>query len=355
MKNGKTRSFIGITLGMVMCLGLFAGCSSSNSQPAASGGASSDTSTAAATSSGSNEKMTLRFSDSQAVGYITITMDQKMADEISQKTNGRIQMKIYPGGQLGSEKAVLEQMQYGAVDGCRVSSSGAADFNKDIGVVSLPYVWTSDAQMFRALDGQVGQELDKSLLDNSKFVNLAWTDAGARSFYTAKKQVKTPADLKGLKIRVQQSQVMIDLVKCFGASPTPLDQNDIYSALQSGVVDGAENNFSSFVSMNHDQVCKYFTIDEHSRVPEMILFSSTTWNKIDPADQQIIRTAATNAALWERKQWVVDEDAAEQKAKQAGTVITTISDLAPWRAAVKPLYDQHPEWANLVKEIQSVK
>jgi tripartite ATP-independent transporter DctP family solute receptor len=339
MKKIKVIRLMGLTLSLALCLGLLAGCNHSSTKKTASG----------------TETMTFRLSDSQPVGYVTIDMDNMFAQEVSTKTNGRIHIITYPTGQLGDEKSTLEQMQYGAIDACRIGVGPLADFNKMVGVTNLPYIFSSDSQMFNALDGPVGDTLFKSLQTDSKFVGLVWVDAGARSFYTTKKQIKTPADLKGLKIRVQQSQPAMDLMACFGASATPLGQNDVYSALQSGVVDGAENNWSTYIALNHYEAAKYFIEDEHLRLPEMLVFSQMSWNKMTSSDQQIVRAAAKDAGLWERKQWLVNEAAAEKKALASGVILTKVTDKTPWVNVVKSMYDKHPEWADLIKQIQATK
>lgn len=305
--------------------------------------------------SSSEEKIILRLSDSQPEGFATVLADRKFAQEVAQKTKGRIVIQVYPSGQLGSEKDVLQQIQFGAIDACRIGAASLADFNKTIGVCALPYIFTSTDQMFRVLDGAIGDTLLKDLQANSRFVGLCWMDAGARSFYTTGKQVKVPEDLKGMKIRVQQSEAMIDLVKAFGASPSPIDSNDAYSALQSGVIDGAENNFPTFVALNHYMVCRYFIEDEHSRLPEMILFGTMSYDKLTANDQKILKDCAVDAGMYEREEWRKQELAAEKKATDAGVVVTKVTDKTPWQEKVRNMYSAHPEWFGLISQIQSVR
>lgn len=336
----KARHILGIAMSILMVSGLLAGCNST-----AKGGGSA----------GSGGKMVFRLSDSQPSGYVTVLADQKFAQEVSQKTNGRITIQVYPGGQLGTEKEVLQQIQFGAIDACRIGVASLADFNNTIGVCALPYIFTSTDQMFRVLDGPIGDTLLNDLQTNSRFVGLCWLDAGARSFYTAGKQVRTPDDLKGMKIRVQQSAAMMDLVKAFGASPTPIDSNDAYSALQSGIIDGAENNYSTFVALNHYQVCKYFIEDEHTRLPEMILFGTMSYGRLSKSDQKILRDCAVDAGNYEREEWRKQEAVAEKKATDAGVIITRVTDKTPWQDKVKNMYSAHPEWAGLIGQIQAVR
>lgn len=337
----KARHLLGIAMSVLIASGWLAGCG----YAAQSG-----------TSAGQDgEKIVFRLSDSQPSGYVTVLADQKFAREVSQKTNGRITIQVYPGGQLGTEKNVLEQIQFGAIDACRIGVAQLADFNSTIGVCALPYIFTSTDQMFRVLDGPIGDTLLGDLETNSQFVGLCWLDAGARSFYTTGKQVRTPDDLKGMKIRVQQSEAMMDLVKAFGASPAPIDSNDAYSALQSGVIDGAENNYSTFVALHHYQVCRYFIEDEHTRLPEMILFGTMSYGRLSKNDQKILKDCAAEAAVYERAEWLKQEAAAEKKAADAGVVITRVTDKTAWQDKVKSMYSAHPEWAGLIRQIQAVK
>lgn len=332
----------GIILISVLCVSLFSGC----------GAAATSKTDATKTDA---KPIVFRLSDGQVDNYVTCRADKEFAKEVEEKTNGRIKIQVYTGGQLGDEKSVLEQIQFGAIDAMRVGVAPLSEFNKTIGVCALPYIFRDAEHMFKVVDGPVGDKLFADLETNSKFVGLSWFDSGARSFYNSKKDIKTPEDLKGLKIRVQESKPMMDMVKCLGASPTPMAQGDIYSALQSGVVDGAENNWSSYVSMNHYQVAKHFTLDEHSRLPEMILFSKMSFDKLSKDDQKILKDCAKDAAAYERKGWLTDEDANMKKAIDSGISFIKITDKAPWQAMVKPMYDAHPEWADMIKAISAVK
>lgn len=334
----------GIILSVLLCTGIFAGC-----------GSSASTSSSSSSSKSDGKQVTLRLSDGQPKGYVTIKADEKFAKDVQAKTKGRVKIQVYGGGQLGDEKSVLEQVQFGAIDAVRVSVGPVAEFNKSIGVLALPYIFKDKDQMFRVLDGPVGDKLIKDMETNSKFVGLCWFDAGSRSFYNSKRDVKTPDDLKGLKIRVQESKPMMDMVKYLGASPTPMGQNDIYSGLQSGVVDGAENNWQSYVSMNHYQVAKYFTLDEHTRLPELILFSKSSFDKLSKDDQKILKDCAKDAAKYERAEWVKAEDVAQKKAISSGIKFTKIDDKTVWQAKVKPMYDAHKEWSDYIKDIQATK
>jgi len=340
------KKFIAIFSCLVLTVGILAGCGSK---------ASTDTSK---TPAASTKKVTLRLSDNQPAGYPTIIGDQAFADEVSKKTDGRITIKVFGGSTLGDEKSTIEQLQFGGIDAIRIGAAPLAEFNKEIGVLILPYLYKDKDQMFRVLEGPVGEKIFASLAADSKIVGLSWVDSGARNFYNTKKDVKTPADLKGLKIRVQESKPMMDMVKDLGASPTPMAYGDVYSALQTGVVDGAENNWPSFLSSNHYQVAKHITIDEHTRVPEMIAFSKISWDKLSPEDQKIVKAAAVVGATVERAEWLKQSAAAEATiVEKGGITITklTSAEQALFQAAVKPMYDAHKEWKETIDAILATK
>jgi tripartite ATP-independent transporter DctP family solute receptor len=305
---------------------------------------------------GKTKSVTFRMSDNQPDGYPTILGDQAFADEVEKNTNGRIKIEVYGRSQLGDEKSTIEQVQFGAIDAIRVGAAPLADFNKQIGVLILPYLYKDKDQMFRVLDGVIGDKIFADLELNSQIVGLSWLDSGARSFYNAKRVVKTPDDLKGLKIRVQESKPMMDMVKALGASPTQMIYGEVYNAIQTGVIDGAENNWPSYLSSNHYKVAKYITIDEHTRAPEMIAFSKISWDKISADDQEIIRKAAEVGAKVERAQWLKQSDAAEATIVAKGKVtITKLDDNQAFQDRVKPMYAEHTEWKELIDEILATK
>lgn len=300
--------------------------------------------------------MTLRLSDNQPEGYPTVLGDKAFAKAVEEKTKGRIKVQVYPGSQLGDEKSVIEQVQFGAIDAVRIGVAPLAEFNKQVGVLILPYLYKDKDQMFRVLDGPIGDKIFASLAADSKIVGLSWLDSGARNFYNTKKDVKTPDDLKGLKIRVQESKPMMDLVKALGASATPMSYGEVYSALQTGVIDGAENNWPSFLSSNHYEVAKHITIDEHTRVPEMISISKTTWDKISPEDQKLVKAAAQEGAAVERAEWLKQDEAAQKTIiAKGGVTITKLESNAAFQDKVKGMYDAHPEWKDTIQAILNTK
>lgn len=299
----------------------------------------------------------LRYAENQPKDYPTTKAAYEFARIVEEKTNGRIKVEVYYGAQLGDEKSVIEQMQFGAIDFTRVSISPLAEFSKSLNVLQLPYLYRNPDHMWKVLDGKIGADFLKSI-DSAGLIGLSWFDAGARNFYNSKKPVNSIEDMKGLKIRVQESQQMMDMVQALGANPTPMAYGEVYSALQTGVIDGAENNWPSYESTSHYEVSKYYVLDEHTRVPEIQMISKMTWNKLSAADQKIIQEAAAESAQIERKLWAEKEKASEAKVKAGGSVITELSpaEKQKFQDAMAPLYTKYGAgFEDLIKDIQNTK
>lgn len=302
-----------------------------------------------------SDKMVLRYAENQAQDYPTTQAAYKFAELVEQKTNGKIHIDVFYGGQLGDEKAVTEQMQFGAIDFSRVSLSPLSEFEKSLNVLQLPYLYKDADQMWRVLDGPIGDKFLNSI-EKKDLVGLSWFDAGARNFYNSKKPVTKLEDLKGMKIRVQESQLMMGMVQALGANPTPMAYGEVYSGLQTGVIDGAENNWPSYDSVSHYEVAKYFVIDEHTRVPEMQIVSKITWDKFSDEEKAIIKEAAQESAKLERQLWQEKEKASEAKVRAAGCVITELEpgEKEKFQAAMAPLYTQFGAgYEDIIKQIQA--
>lgn len=301
------------------------------------------------------EVVTFRMAEVHPEGYPTTMADREFARLVEERTDGRYKIEVYSGGQLGDEKSVTEQVQFGAIDFARLSLSPITEFEKSLNVLMLPYIYRDKQHMFNVVDGPIGDKLLVEL-EKSGLVGLSWFDAGARSFYNSKREVKTPDDMKGLKIRVQETKLMMDLVSALGASPVAMAYGDVYSALQTGVIDGAENNWPSYDSTHHYEVAKYFTLDEHTRVPELILTSTMVMNKLSPEDQEIFRKAAKEAAEFERVEWEKYEKVSEQTVKDAGNTITVLETNAAFQEKVQSLYDEFGKgYEDLIQEIINTK
>ena len=297
----------------------------------------------------------LRLAETHPKGYPTEMGDEEFARLVKERSNGRIIVEVYPGSQLGEEKAVIEQVQFGAIDMTRVSISPVAAFVPKLNAFQMPYLSRDSDHMWKVLKGNIGIEL-LAILEPFGFIGLGWFEAGARSFYNSKKPVYAPSDLKGMKIRVQESELMLGLVRSFGAIPTPMPYGEVYSGLQTGVVDGAENNPPSYYSASHYEVAKYYTLDEHTMVPEIIIGSKISLGRLSKADQDLIKQAAMDAIDYQRGQWDAYVKVSMDKVKAAGCTIIPIPDKTEWMKAVEPMYKQQSkEIQDLVARIRAVK
>lgn len=299
-------------------------------------------------------KLKFRLAENQAPDFPTTIGDKKFAELVAQRSNGRITIDVFSGGQLGEEKAVIEQVQLGAIEFARVNSSPLAEFNKQFGVFSLPYVFDNSKHMWNFLMGDYANKMLDNL-DKSRMKGLAYYDSGFRSFYT-KTPVTKVEDLKGMKIRVQQSKINMDLISALGASATPMAYGEVYSGLQTGVIDGAENNAPSYFSANHYQTVKNYVLDGHVAVPEVIVMSKTAWDKLSPDDQKLIKQAAIDSVQAQRESWDKFDKDAMEKIKASGVVITEVKDIKPWQAAVKPVIDKYmSEYKNELEAIAKAR
>ena len=305
------------------------------------------------------QKTVLKASDVHAAGYPTVVAVENLGKKLEQATNGRVSVQMYPAMQLGGEKEAIEQAQVGAIAFARVSVGALGPVVDDLNVFNMPYVFRNTAHMQHVIDGPIGQELlDKVTNSGKGLIGLCWMDAGARNFYDTKKPIKTVADLKGLKIRVIGNPIFVDMANAMGGNGVAMGYDQVFSALQTGVVDGAENNPPSYVFDNHYQVAKFYTIDEHLIVPEMLVFSKKAWDAMSKEDQALLLKFAKEAQQEERKLWVAYEQQAMDKAKAAGIQIIQVSDAdkKAFQDAVKPVWDKYgPKYAATVKRIQETK
>ena len=305
------------------------------------------------------QTVVLKASDVHAAGYPTVVAVENLGKKLSVATNGRLSVAMYPAMQLGGEKEAIEQAQVGAIAFARVSVGALGPVVDDLNVFNLPYVFRNTSHMQHVIDGPIGQELlDKVTNSGKGLVGLCWMDAGARNFYDTKKPIKSVADLKGMKIRVIGNPIFIDMANAMGGNGVAMGYDQVFSALQTGVVDGAENNPPSFVFDNHYQVAKFYTIDEHLIVPEMLVFSKKAWDAMSKEDQALLMKFSREAQLDERKLWEVYEQQAMDKAKASGIQIIQVSDAdkKAFQDAVKPVWDKYgPKYEATVKRIQEVK
>ncbi|HWR09504.1 TRAP transporter substrate-binding protein [Sporomusa sp.] len=322
----KSKKWLAACLAVVLGAGIMvAGCGGAKKD-----GAAGDT---------QKPKYTFRLAEAHPSDYPTTLGDKKFAELVNERSKGRIQIKVFDSAQLGDEKSVVQQIQMGSLEFTRVSTGNLAEFNKAFGVFSLPYIFNDDAHVWRYLDSEAGKQLLASL-DKSKMVGLAYYSSGSRSFYT-KNPVKTPEDLKGMKIRVIQNAINIDLMKAFGASATPMAYGEVFSALQTGVIDGAENNAPSFLTASHNQAVKNYVLDSHQRVPEVLMMSKLAWDKLSEEDRSLIRQAALDSVQYQKEQWDRFDKDAMDKLIKSGVVVTEIKDVKPWQDAAKPVVEKY--------------
>lgn len=354
MKRSRLSVVLTLAFALLVALSALAGCG--GSKPAATDTpAKTDETKPAQETKKEKPSYTLRLAENQAADYPTTLGDLDFAKRVSEKTSGRIKIDVYHGAQLGDEKTVIEQIQLGAIDFARVNVQPLGEFSKKIGVLNLPYLFDDEAHLWKVLNGPIGQEILESL-SGSKMVGLTFYDSGSRSFYNSKREAKVPADLKGLKIRVQQSNLMVDLVNALGASATPMAYGEVYNGLKSGVIDGAENNWPSYFSTSHYEVAKFITLDHHTRSPEVIIASKALWDKLDAEDRQIVLEAAKASTETQRKAWKEYEQKSIDKVKAAGNTITEVTDLKAWQDAVAPLYDTHgADFKDMIAKIKAAK
>ena len=300
-------------------------------------------------------ELILRYAENQPEDYPTTQAALVFAEKVEEKTNGRVKVAVYSGGELGAEQSVIEQMQFGGIDFARVSLSQLAEYVPSLSVLQLPFLYQDAAQMWRVLDGAIGDEF-LAALDTVDLTGLSWFDAGVRSFYTREK-VASLAELKGLTLRVQESDMMSEMVKDLGADPVQVVYSQVYAALHNGEIDGAENNWPSYEAMSHYEVAPYFLKDEHTRVPEIQLASVPAMEKLaklDPSFPGIIRSCARESALTERTLWAKCEEDAEQNMIKKGITVTELSpeEKQKFRDAVQPMYNAFSEQKKLIDRIQ---
>ncbi len=301
---------------------------------------------------GAAQEITLRAADNQPEDYPTVVGLRAMADYLNENSDGRIQMEVFAGGQLGDERSTIEQAQLGVIDIVRTSTSPVGEFYTPMGVYSLPYIFRSEDHFVNVLQGDVGEELLAGL-EEADLVGLAYYDSGSRNFYTTDTPIRSVEDLQGLRIRTQQSQVVLDMMELLGAEPVPMAFGEVYSSLQTGVIDGAENNFPSYgpFGVRHYEVAPYYTLDGHARVPEVVMISKATWDGLSPEDQALVREAAQASVPVEFEAWADLVEESRQAVVEAGSEIIEV-DTQPFQEAVQPLYDQYgAEYGDLVQRI----
>ena len=297
-----------------------------------------------------------RSSDIWGDDYPTVIAVRHMGQTLSKLTAGKHSVKVFSNGALGGEKDAIEQTKIGALAMTRVNIAPMNNICPTTIVPTMPFLFHSRDHMRAVLDGPIGDEILHSC-EAQGFVGLAFYDSGARSMYTAKRPIKSLADMKGLKVRVQQSDLWVALLEAMGANATPMPFGEVYTALKTGLVDAAENNYPSYESSRHFEVAKYYSKTEHSMAPEMLLFSKKVWDGLSPADQKALREAAKESVAVQRKAWDEREEKSLATVKAAGAQIIDV-DKASFQAVMKPVYEKFisdPKLKDMIKKIQDTK
>lgn len=307
--------------------------------------------------SGSKEaepEFVFTYAENQTEDYPTTLGAERFAELVEERTQGRIRIRVYAESVMGSESEVIKQMRYGGIDFARISIAQISDFVQEMSVLQLPYLYNDSGHMWRVLDGEIGERFLEYPREYG-LVGLSWYDAGARNMYCAT-PIKTLEDMKGLRIRVQEAEMMSDMITALGALPVQIPYDRVYEALERKQVDGAENNWSSYETMRHYEVAEYFTVDEHIRIPEMQICSAHTWEQLAEEDRRIITECARESALYERQLWTEHEEQARENALANHVQEIRLSDeeLSKFRTAMAPVYEQYYEdYGDVIEEIMN--
>ncbi|ECG8589420.1 TRAP transporter substrate-binding protein [Salmonella enterica subsp. salamae] len=305
------------------------------------------------TSASAAEKVTLKLAHNLERSHVVHQAFEALAKEVKQLSDGKMTIRIYPSSQMGNARETMELLQNGALDMTKGSASDLESFDNSYAIYNLPFLFKDQNHFNNVVFGKVGEEIMQSTKDKGFFALSAYV-AGTRSFY-AKKPITKPEDLKGLKIRVQPSPTTIKMIELMGGSPTPISFGEVYTAMQQGVVDGAENNVPSWVQTRHIEIAKVFSEDEHASIPDFLVIATKTWEKLTPEQQQILTKAAKNSQVYQQKLWdKIDADTRAQAKAMGGEIIKV--DKAPFRAAVQPLFDEFkkdPKQAALLAKFEA--
>ena len=300
--------------------------------------------------------MTLRSADIHPDGYPTVDAVKYMGELVKERTDGRIEIQVFNNRQLGEEKDTIEQTRFGVIDMNRINLAPLNNLVPETVVPALPFIFSSTEHMHKVMDGPIGDQI-LAALEPHGLVGLAFYDSGARSFYSVGKPIKTADDIKGMKIRVQQSDMWLAMMEALGANATPMPFGEVYSALETGVIEGAENNWPSLESSKHYEVAKHYSLTEHSMSPEVLVISKVTWDKLSQENHAVMKQANNDSEHKKRKMWKEREKASEEVVRAGGVEVYEV-DKAPFQAAMGPVYERFantPELKDLVSKIQSAK
>jgi tripartite ATP-independent transporter DctP family solute receptor len=310
------------------------------------------------TSVQADDKIVLKYGELNPDGNIMADTAREFANLVAEKSGGRIEIEVYPASQLGDERTQLQAVQMGAIDLFRPNTNSMGDFGaKKMNLFALPYVFRNRDHLWKVLKSPIGDELLQDVADSgTKMVALCYVEEGSRNFFFRENPVTKVADLKGLKIRVPQTQILMDTVNAFGASATPISYSELYSALQTGVVDGAENPPTGYLFNNFYEVAPYYTLDGHTYSPSLIVISEMKWKKLSEEDRKVLLEAARAVQEVNRKMAEERDVEALTALKEKGVTISDVDDIAEWQEAAKPLHEQYgSDYQELLDAIANVK
>jgi tripartite ATP-independent transporter DctP family solute receptor len=297
-----------------------------------------------------------RAADTQSEDYPTVQALRFMGSLIEEKTGGRLQIRVFHSRQLGEEKETIEQTRAGAIDLNRINVALIGTFVPAMNVLAMPFLFRSIEHLQKVLDGPIGEEILGSF-EPFGFVGLTFYDSGARSIYNSVRPIRSIADMKGLRLRVQQSELMSDMIKALGAEPIELPYGQVRTGLATKLIDGAENNWPSFVTTDHYKYAGFYTLTEHTMSPEVLVMSRKAWESLSTEDQKIFREAALQSSRFMRERWRDLEAQSRRQAESAGVTIVTDFDRKPFEAAMAPIYaktQRDPVVAELIQRIRKV-
>jgi tripartite ATP-independent transporter DctP family solute receptor len=298
-----------------------------------------------------------RAADTQSEDYPTVQALRYMGHLIEERSGGRLQIRVFHSRQLGEEKETIEQTRVGAIDLNRTNVALIGTFVPSMNVLAMPFLFRSIEHLQKVLDGPIGNEILGSF-EPYGFVGLCFYDSGARSIYNSVRPVRTLDDLKGLRIRVQQSELMSSMIRALGAEPIELPYGQVLTGLATKLIDGAENNWPSFITTDHYKYAGFYTLTEHTMSPEVLVMSLKAWQSLSPDDQKIFREAAVTSSRFMREKWRDLEERSRRQAEAAGVTIIRDFDRKPFEAAMAALYDKtqrDPAAAALIERIRKVE
>lgn len=280
----------------------------------------------------------------------------QFAADVTEKTEGRVEVNVFNDGVLGTQPDAIEQVRNGALDFANFSMGPMGPIIPATNVLSLPFLFTGEDQMHKVMDGEIGRDFSDAMAEYG-LISLAYFDAGSRSFYTTGKPIQTPADVEGMKIRVMNNDLYVNMIDQLGGNATPMAFAEVFQSLQTGVIDGAENNFPSYDSERHFEVAQFYSLTEHLIIPECICIAKSSWDALSAEDQEIVRQAAIDSSATQRRLWAEGTEKSRKLVEENGVTVTVVADKAPFQAAMQPVYDgfiaENPDLAAWIEKIQA--